>query len=127
MSWSSRRRRWRSGCEAPGKAGRSHEPYRRGMVVRGISPVYPSTMTKVLISLPEDLLAAIDREADARGLSRSAFLRAAAEHELRWRNPARVMAALARGQAAMAGLGPADAAEEIARTRRERTERDRRL
>jgi metal-responsive CopG/Arc/MetJ family transcriptional regulator len=84
-------------------------------------------MTKVLISLPEDLLAAIDREADARGLSRSAFLRAAAEHELRWRNPARVMAALARGQAAAAGLGPADAAEEIARTRRERTEHDRRL
>ena len=84
-------------------------------------------MEKVLITLPADLLADIDREADARGLSRSAFLRKAALHELRWRNPARIEAALAAGQAAAAGLGPADAAEEIARTRRERTERDRRL
>ena len=84
-------------------------------------------MEKVLITLPADLLADIDREADARGLSRSAFLRDAAQHQLRWRNPARVEAALARGQAALAGVGPADAAEEIARTRRERTERDRRL
>jgi len=84
-------------------------------------------MTKVLVSLPEDLLADIDLEADRRGLSRSAFLSTAAKHELRWRDPAKVAAALARGQAAMAGLGPSDAAEEIARTRRERTERDRRL
>ena len=84
-------------------------------------------MDKVLISLPADLLADIDLEADRRGLSRSALLRTAARHELRWRDPDRVAAALARGQAAAAGLGPADAAEEIARTRRERTERDRRL
>ena len=84
-------------------------------------------MTKVLISLPEGLLADIDREAEARGISRSAFFRKAAQQELRWRDPAKIQAALARGQAAMAGFGPADAAEEIARTRRERTERDRRL
>jgi len=84
-------------------------------------------MTKVLISLPEDLLADIDLEADRRGLSRSAFMSTAARHELRWRDPARIQAALAQGQAALAGLGPSDAAEEIARTRRERTERDRRL
>jgi metal-responsive CopG/Arc/MetJ family transcriptional regulator len=84
-------------------------------------------MTKVLISLPESLLSDIDREADRRGLSRSAFMRKAAEREIRWRDPARVAAAMARGQAALAGLGPADAAEEIARTRRERDERDRSL
>ena len=84
-------------------------------------------MTKVLISLPGDLLTDIDREADRRGLSRSAFMRRAAEREIRWRDPEEIMAALARGQAAMAGLGPADAAEEIARTRRERDARDRSL
>ena len=97
------------------------------MVVRGISPVYTPAVEKVLISLPADLLADIDQEADRRGLSRSAFMRTAAQRELRWRDRARIKAALARGQAAMAGAGPADAAEEIARTRRERTEHDRRL
>ena len=84
-------------------------------------------MEKILISLPADLLAEIDEAADRRGLSRSAFLREAAQFQLYWRNPDRIEAALARGQAALAGAGPADAAEEIARTRRERTERDRRL
>lgn len=84
-------------------------------------------MEKVLVSIPGDLLAEIDQEADARGLSRSAFLREAAQYLLRWHNVTRVEAALARGQAALADAGPADAGEEIARTRRERTERDRRL
>lgn len=84
-------------------------------------------MEKVLISLPKELLDDIDREAHRRGLSRSAFLRDAATRELRWRDPQEIEAALAAGRAAMAGLGSFDAAEEIARTRRERTQRDQRL
>ena len=84
-------------------------------------------MAKVLISMPEDLLADIDREADRRGLSRSALVREAAQREIRWRSPEEIEAALARGQAALAGAGPANAAEEIARTRRERDARDRSL
>ena len=83
-------------------------------------------MAKVLISLPEDLLADIDREAKARGMSRSAFLRKAALHEIGWRDPEELEAALAAGQALLAGLGPANAAEEVARDRRERDARDRR-
>lgn len=83
-------------------------------------------MMKVLLSLPEDLLADIDREADRRGLSRSAFLRRAAVHELGWRDPQELEAALKAGQAILADLGPADAAEEVARDRRERDSRDRR-
>jgi len=83
-------------------------------------------MAKVLISLPQELLADIDQEVDRRGTSRSAFLRTAAVHELGWRDPEEIEAALAEGQAALAGLGPAEAAEEIARDRRERDARDRR-
>ena len=97
------------------------------MVVGKISSVYTSAMAKVLISMPENLLTDIDREAARRGLTRSAFLRKAAHREIGWRDPKEVEAALARGRAALAGLGPADAAEEIARTRRERTEHDRSL
>jgi metal-responsive CopG/Arc/MetJ family transcriptional regulator len=83
-------------------------------------------MAKVLISLPDDLLADIDREAEARGMNRSAFLRKAALHEIGWRDPEELEAALAAGQAILAGLGPADAGEEVARDRRERDARDRR-
>ncbi len=84
-------------------------------------------MEKVLISLPRELLDDIDHEAERRGLSRSAFMREAATKALKWRDPEEIEAALAAGRAAMAGLGPFDAAEEIARTRRERTQRDQRL
>jgi metal-responsive CopG/Arc/MetJ family transcriptional regulator len=74
-------------------------------------------MEKVLISLPQDLLADIDREAQRRAMSRSAFLRRAAVHELGWRDPEEIEAAMAVGQAAMADFGPFDAAAEIRRMR----------
>ena len=83
-------------------------------------------MAKVLISLPSDLLADIDREVERRGTSRSAFLRTAAVHELGWRDPDEIEAALAAGRAAMADLGPFDSAELIAEERRAHDERDRR-
>lgn len=83
-------------------------------------------MEKVLISLPADLLADIDREVQRRGLSRSAFLRKAAVHELGWRDPEEIEAALAKGRAAMADLGPFDSTELIAAEKRARDDRDRR-
>jgi len=83
-------------------------------------------MAKVLISMPENLLADIDREADRRGLSRSAFLRNAAQREIGWRDPKDIEAAMTAGQAAMADLGPFDSTELIAADKRARDERDRR-
>ena len=82
-------------------------------------------MAKVLISLPRDLLDDIDREAERRGMSRSAFLRRAATHELGWRDPEEIEAALAAGRAAMADFGPFNAAEEIRQMRDEDAERHR--
>lgn len=70
-------------------------------------------MGKVLISIPEGLLAEIDREASARGASRSAFIQEAARRELGMPSAARVRAALERGRQALRDVGPFEAAEEI--------------
>ena len=83
-------------------------------------------MTKVLISLPDDLLAAIDQEAAARGASRSALLQEAARRELGRPSAARIRAALERGRVALRGAPAFDAAEEIRRSRDERDDADRR-
>ncbi|MGH9169416.1 MAG: ribbon-helix-helix protein, CopG family [Acidimicrobiales bacterium] len=40
-------------------------------------------MAKVMVSLPDDVLRAVDAEADRRGLSRSGLLRQLAEESLR--------------------------------------------
>ena len=79
----------------------------------------------MLISLPKELLADIDREAERRGLSRSAFLRRAATHELGWRDPEEIEAAMAAGQAAMADFGSFNAAEEVRHMRDEDAARHR--
>jgi predicted transcriptional regulator len=68
-------------------------------------------MTKVLISVPDDLLERIDREARARRLTRSAFLEEAARRELGWSGADAVDAALARGREALADAGAFEAAE----------------
>lgn len=81
---------------------------------------------KVMVSIPDELLERIDREADERGTSRSAFLQEAAQRELGWPDPARVDAALERGRAALAGVGSFEAAELIRAEREERDARDRR-
>jgi Arc/MetJ-type ribon-helix-helix transcriptional regulator len=96
------------------------------MAIHEISSVYTPSMAKVLFSLPSDLLADIDREAANRGMSRSAFLRKAVTHELGWRDPEEIEAALAAGRAALAGLGPFDSTELVAAEKRARDERDRR-
>jgi metal-responsive CopG/Arc/MetJ family transcriptional regulator len=55
-------------------------------------------MAKVMVSLPDELLAEIDKEAKQRSTSRSAFLAAAAVRELLRRRPEAVAAAVARSE-----------------------------
>lgn len=81
---------------------------------------------KVMVSIPIDLLERIDREAGERGTTRSGFLQEAARRELGWPDPVTVDAAVARGRAALDGLGSFEAADLIRAERDGRDERDRR-
>ena len=81
---------------------------------------------KVMISLPDDLLARIDRVAAERHTSRSAFLQDAARRELGWPDPQAMAAAVERAREALAGAGRFDSADVI-RAERDRSDaRDRR-
>jgi predicted transcriptional regulator len=77
-------------------------------------------MTKVLISVPDELLQRIDREARARSLTRSGFLEESARHELGWSGPDAIDAALVRGRQALAGTGAFEAADVVRRDRETR-------
>jgi hypothetical protein len=88
--------------------------------------IYSPPMAKVLISMPDDLLERIDREAADRHTTRSGLLQEAARRELGWPDPAAMDAALKRGRAALAGLGTFNAAEFIRADRDARGKRDRR-
>jgi predicted transcriptional regulator len=68
-----------------------------------------------MISISDELLERLDREAEARGTTRSRFLQEAARRELGWPDPAKIDAALQRGRAALAGVGRFDSAELIRR------------
>lgn len=81
---------------------------------------------KVMVSIPDDLLARIDREADERETTRSGFLQEAARRELGWPDPVAMDAALSRGRAALEGLGSFESAEMIRAQREGRDARDRR-
>jgi predicted transcriptional regulator len=70
-------------------------------------------MSKVLISVPDDLLNRIDREARARRLTRSRFMEEAARHELGWSAEDAVDAVLARAREALAPYGSFDSSELI--------------
>lgn len=83
-------------------------------------------MAKVLISLPDDLLRRIDREAQARGTSRSRFLQEAARHQLEWPSADSLGAALKRGREALAGVGGFESADVIREQRLARDASDRR-
>lgn len=87
---------------------------------------YSSAVTKVLISMPDELLARVDREAKRRGATRSGFIQQAAQRELGWPDPAAIDAALQRGRAALAGVGAFESAELIRRERDARDTSDRR-
>lgn len=81
--------------------------------------------TKVMISLPDDLLRRIDRAAAERNTSRSGFLQEAARRELGWPDSAAIDAALQRARAALAGAGDFESAELVRAERDARDERDR--
>jgi metal-responsive CopG/Arc/MetJ family transcriptional regulator len=68
-------------------------------------------MPKVMVSLPDDLLADLDREAVRRGSTRSALLATAARRELEQQSPADLDAALERARAALGTAGSFEAAD----------------
>lgn len=81
----------------------------------------PPRATKVMISMPVDLLERVDRVAGERGTSRSAFLQDAARRELGWPDRVAFDTALERGQSALAAAGAFESAAVI---REERDARD---
>ena len=81
---------------------------------------------KVMVSIPDELLERIDREAEGRGTTRSGFLQEAARRELGWPDPLRIDAALDRGRAALADAGSFESVELIRTEREARDARDRR-
>jgi predicted transcriptional regulator len=83
-------------------------------------------VAKVLVSIPDDLLDRIDREARARRTTRSAFLQEAARHELGGPDRDTIDAALERGRAALAGAGAFESRESVRAARDERDATDRR-
>jgi hypothetical protein len=83
-------------------------------------------MSKILVSLPDDLLERIDREARARGTNRSRFLQEAARRQLGWPDPAALRAALTRGRRALAEIGSFESADLIRKQRQAADARDRR-
>jgi Arc/MetJ-type ribon-helix-helix transcriptional regulator len=82
--------------------------------------------TKVLVTMPDDLLDRIDRETQSIGSTRSDFLQEAARRQLGWPDPATIDAALERGRGALAGAGSFEAADLIRADREARDARDRR-
>ena len=91
-----------------------------------IYPRYTGSVAKVLISLPDDLLQRIDREARARGSNRSRFLQEAARRQLGWPAAEVLDAALKRGREALVGVGSFESAELIREQRLARDADDRR-
>ncbi len=69
-------------------------------------------MSKVMVSLPEDLVQGLDREARRRSVSRSALL-AAVRRELARPDPAAVDEAIARSERRFRGAGRFEAAEVV--------------
>ena len=77
----------------------------------GYTGGYTLAMAKVMVSLPDDLLAQIDEEAERRSASRSALLAAAARRELSRPDSGQVAAAIARSEERFRAAGSFDAAD----------------
>lgn len=74
---------------------------------------YTPSMSKVMVSLPDDLLARIDLEAKRRSTSRSALLALAASRELDRRDSEEVAQAIARSEERFRRSGHFEAADVI--------------
>jgi len=77
-------------------------------------------MSKVMVSLPDDLLAELDAEVKRRSTSRSALLAAAARRELARRDAEEMAAAIERSETRFRRAGSFDSADVV------RADRDRR-
>jgi len=74
-------------------------------------------MSKVMVSLPDELLSRIDAEAKRRSTSRSALLALAAQRELRRRDSAEMAEAIARSERRFLRSGNFESAELIRQER----------
>ncbi|WP_145978734.1 ribbon-helix-helix protein, CopG family [Granulicoccus phenolivorans] len=77
-------------------------------------------MSKVMISLPDDLLAEVDAEAKRRSTSRSALLAAAARRELRRRDPVQLAVAVERSEQRFRNAGSFESADLVRADRDQR-------
>jgi hypothetical protein len=91
--------------------GTRRGPRFRNRVARGSIGGYTVGMSKVMVSMADDLLAEIDAEAKRRATSRSALLATAARRELDRRDPVQVAEAIARSEQRFREAGSFDAAE----------------
>ena len=91
-----------------------------------VYPAYIPDMAKVLISVPDELLARIDGEAASLGSTRSGFLQEAARRQLGWAAPDVIDGALERGRKALARVAAFESTDEIRADRDWRDARDRR-
>jgi Ribbon-helix-helix protein, copG family len=83
-------------------------------------------VAKVMISMPDDLLDRVDREARRRQTNRSAFLQEAARRALGRPDPDLFDAALAHARARFEGQPSFESSDLVRREREARDERDRR-
>ncbi len=88
--------------------------------------IYLDAMVKVLVSMPDELLEAIDAAVGRRGTTRSEFLQAAARDALAIPDPALIRNAVARGRKAIARFGAFESADVIRADRDARDAADRR-
>jgi metal-responsive CopG/Arc/MetJ family transcriptional regulator len=77
-------------------------------------------MAKVMVSLPDDLMAELDAEVRRRSTSRSALLAEAARRELARRDPVEVVAAIERSERRFRRSGSFEAAELVRADRDDR-------
>lgn len=95
-----------------GGCGPSH-PY-------GDTHGYTPIMSKVMVSLPDDLLAELDAEVKRRSTSRSALLAAAARRELARQDPADLAAAIERSERRFRDAGSFESADLVQSDRESR-------
>jgi hypothetical protein len=88
-----------------------------GRMAPGSIGGYTSGMSKVMVSMADELLAEIDAEAKRRATSRSALLALAARRELDRRDPAQVAEAIARSEQRFREAGKFEAAQLVRRDR----------
>ncbi len=82
-------------------------------------------MAKVMVSIPDELLSRIDREASRRDSSRSRFLQDAARRQLGHPDPETAYRAVSEARAALAGSVSLESADLIRAERDALDERDR--